>query len=100
MQAQPAARKSMRVQPARVYAPPYGGVGAFLWEAVRFKCAGFLIKTGEPFRCGFPAKVRKNDENGKKPLFYRRLFLYSARRVLWEAVRFIMHGASIEISAR
>ena len=53
----------------RVYAPPYGGVGAFLWEAVRFKCAGFLIKTGEPFRCGFPAKVRKNDENGKKPLF-------------------------------
>ena len=75
----------------RVYAPPYGGVGAFLWEAVRFKCAGFLIKTGEPFRCGFPAKVRKNDENGKKPLFYRRLFLYSARRVLWEAVRFIMH---------
>ena len=37
------------------------------------------------------AKVRKNDENEKKPLFYRRLFLYSARRVLWEAVRFIMH---------
>ena len=41
----PQARKSMQAQPAgpaRFYAPPYGGVGAFLWEAVRFIVRGIF----------------------------------------------------------
>ena len=101
VQAQPAARKCTRVQPARVYAPPYGG-GVFynerrlLWAAVRFVWAVSCVRRTPPVR----AEVYAGSTRPANQFAFKRTCrirgvrgFYGKRYVLYRAAASMGSGA-------